>query len=116
MTKQPRTIKDARSDLRMWGFFWSRQEEGSGYASVSVTERLRQMLDLGVWASSDLHLYANMADAIHIPAHIDKVDTAIKKLPRPQQIDLAAKYIKRKAIDNYNTREGENALITLICW
>ena len=116
LTKQRRTIKDARKDLGMWGRFWANQEVGRGYASVSVTERLRQMLDLGLWASSDLHLYSDTADAVYVPSHIEVVDKAISKLPGTQQRELAQKYIKGKTLDNYHTREGENTLITAIVW
>lgn len=114
--KQRRTIKDVRKDLGMWGRFWSNQEVGRGYASISVTERLRQMLDLGIWSSSDLHLYSNTADALYIPGHIETVDKAVGKLPKAQQRELAQKYIKGKDVDNYHTREGENTLITAIVW
>jgi hypothetical protein len=107
-----KTIKQVRKDLRIWGSFWARAEQGQGYARQSVTARICEMLRTQVVSSSDLHLYSNQADSLFVPLHIEEIGNVVDKLPHNFKLALKDKYIKNKVRNDYYLREAENLLIS----
>lgn len=88
------TINDLRSELKAWGKFWAAKETLQGYASKSVTARCCEVLQTGIWASSDRHLFSHHADNIYVPWYIKRVDVAVVTLPVPQRAAVTKRYIK----------------------
>ncbi|MAI64812.1 MAG: hypothetical protein CL600_08055 [Alteromonas sp.] len=107
-----KTIKQVRKDLRVWGSFWARAEQGQGYARQSVTARICEMLRTQVFSSPDLHLYSNQVDSLFVPLHIEEIGRVIDKLPHNFKLALKDKYIKNKVRNDYYLREAENLLIS----
>lgn len=107
-----KTIKQVRKDLRVWGSFWARAEEGQGYARQSVTARICEMLRTQVLVSSDLHLFSHQADNLFVPEHIEEIGNVVDKLPHNFKLALKDKYIKNKVRNDYYLREAENLLIS----
>ncbi len=87
-------IKDLRQDLKQWGRFWSEKEALQGYASTSATARCCQVLQTGIWASSDKHLFSHQADSIYVPFYIKAIDSAVVTLPDVQRAVVTRRYIK----------------------
>ena len=75
-----RTIKDVRFELKQWGDFWARQEEGQGYSSKSNVQAIKEACQVGCASSSDLHLFSHRADSIFVPAHIEVIDHDLERL------------------------------------
>ena len=109
-----KTIKQVRKELRVWGSFWARAEEGQGYARQSVTARICEMLRTQVVVSSDLHLFSHQADSLFVPLHIEEIGNVVDKLPHNFKLALKDKYIKNKVRNDYYLREAENLLISLL--
>jgi hypothetical protein len=117
-----KTIEEVRYLLKVWGVFQANQELGSGYASISSTSRICEMLKTQIWASSDLHLFSHLSDNSHEPEHISKVTEALNKLTLNYRSSIITKYKtslskanpRKEDLDNYYTREAENYLLGLL--
>jgi hypothetical protein len=109
-----KTIKQVRSDLRVWGIFWAKAEMGQGYSSQSVTARICEILRTEIQISSDLHLFSHQADSMYVPPHIEEIGESVAKLSSPCQCAIRDKYIKQKKRDDLYLREAENSLIVLL--
>lgn len=116
------TIQHVQYQLRVWGLFQAIQELGAGFASVSVTARICDMLRTQIWASSDLHLFSHLSDNMYEPDHIRQTTEAVEKLNQNCRRAIAIKYkeslsrelINKDDMDNYWTREAENHLLGLL--
>ncbi len=93
-----RTIKDVQFDLKQWGIFWARQEEGQGYSSKSNVQAIKEACEVGCASSSTLHLFNSSADSIHVPEHIERIDNSLESLSHQCKIALRQRYINRGAI------------------
>lgn len=93
-----RTIKDVRSDLKVWGDFWARQEEGQGYASKSNVQALKETLMIGCAIQGTSHLVSHLADSIHVPTFVASIDREISGLRKECKVALRQKYICRGQI------------------
>ncbi|MDP2715524.1 hypothetical protein [Rheinheimera sp.] len=93
-------IHDLRKELKMWGRFWAEKKALQGYASKSVTARCCEVLQTGIWASSDKHLFNHQADNIHVPWYIARIDRAITNLPVPQQSVINKRYVRQKLLSS----------------
>ena len=93
-----RTIKDVRFELKQWGNFWARQEEGREYSSKSNVQAIKEACQVGCASSSDLHLFSHRADSIFVPAHIKVIDHELERL-RPIYITaLRQRYVNKGQI------------------
>lgn len=93
-----RTIKDVQFDLRLWGSFWARQEEGQGFSSKSNVQAIKEACETGCASSSTLHLFNNRADSIHVPSHIEAIDNSLKRLSHQCKTAIRQRYINRGQI------------------
>ncbi len=93
-----RTIKDVQYDLRLWGNFWARQEEGQGYSNKSNIQAIKEACEVGCASSSTLHLFKNTANSIHVPKHIEGIDNSIGNLDPKCKVALRQRYINRGKI------------------
>lgn len=109
-----KTIKEVRSDLKLWGYFWREKELGAGFASTSVTARICETLQTEVYISSDLHLFSHSADAIYVPDHIEVIGNAVNQLTHKCRKAVRDKYISKKERSDYYIAEAENKLIALL--
>lgn len=94
------TITDLRQQLKFWGLFWASKESLQGYASTSVTARCCEVLQTGIWISSDKHLFSHRADSIYVPHYIKAIDTAVITLPIPQRAAVNRRYIKQARLNS----------------
>jgi|GEM_PF-1584527 len=92
------TIRDVQSELKQWGSFWARQEEGQGYASKSNVQAIKEACEVGCASSSTLNLFSNSADSIHVPAHIEVIDTNLKRLSHQCKTAIRQSYINKGQI------------------
>ena len=120
--KQLTTIKHVEFSLYVWGKFWASKEQGQGFASISITARICDMLRTEIWSSSDLHLFSHLSDNVFEPEHIEITTNAISKLSNNCKLAIYAKYkhllpmkeVPKESLDNYWIKEAENALIGMI--
>ena len=77
-------IKQLRSELKAWGRYWAKQEQGQGYASRSACDRLSEpFTPRGCGGTRD-----------HIPPdHINRYDMKVYCLAHDCRRALRAKYI-----------------------
>lgn len=114
-----RTIKDVRSDLKVWGDFWARQDEGQGYASKSNVQALKETLMIGCAIQGTSHLVSHLADSIHVPNFVAELDKEIYCLSKECKVSLRQKYICRGQILFFHCaktylfwlRRAENSLL-----
>jgi len=115
-------IQQVEFNLYVWGKFWAQKELGAGYASISITARICDMLRTQIWSSSDLHLFSHLSDNVFEPEHIELTTIAINKLSTNCKKAVSAKYkhmhqmheLPKEIKDNYWTREAENQLLGTI--
>ena len=93
-----RTIKDVRFELKQWGNFWARQEEGRGYSSKSNVQAIKEACQVGCASSSDLHLFSHRADSIFVPANIQLIDHELERLSRKCITALRQRYVNKGQI------------------
>ncbi|CAM3899256.1 hypothetical protein [Rheinheimera salexigens] len=91
-------IRELRAELKQWGRFWANKELLQGYASTSVTARCCEMLQTGIWISSDKHLFSHQADEIFVPHYIEQLDKKMHTLPLQQKAVITKRYIKQKKL------------------
>ena len=92
-----RTIKDVQHELKQWGNFWSRQEEGQGFSSKSNVQAIKETCEVGCASSSTLHLF-NGSDSIHAPDHIEVIDNNLKSLSHQCKTAIRQRYINKGQI------------------
>ena len=107
------TINDLRSELQAWGKFWAEMEALQGYANKSVTARCCELLQTGIWASSDRLLFSHHADNIYVPWYIKRIDDAVVQLPVPQRAVITKRYIKTIRLSSTERLALLNAEMTL---
>ncbi len=88
-----RKIHDVRSDLKYWGAFWARQEQGQGYASKSNIEALRETLQRGCAVVGTAYLVNHLADNIKVPDEIAKIDHMVEQLKQKHRVAIRCFYI-----------------------
>ena len=93
-----RTIKDVRLELKKWGNFWARQEEGTGYSSKSNVQAIKEACQVGCASSSDLHLFSHRADSIFVPAHIEVIGHNLERLAPRCITAVRQRYVKKGQI------------------
>jgi hypothetical protein len=93
-----RQIRDVQSELRQWGDFWARQEEGQGYSSKSNVQAIKDACEVGCASTSTLHLFSNSSDSIHVPTHIDLIDNSLKRLSHKCKTAIRQRYINKGRI------------------
>ena len=98
-----RNINDVRFDLKQWGDFWSRQEQGQGYASKSNVEQLRETLQTGCSIQGTGHLISHCADNMHVPDHISVIDKLLHALSPKCKMALRQRYINKGRILYFST-------------
>ena len=101
-----RTIKDVRSELKQWGDFWVRQEEGQGYSSKSNVQAIKEACEVGSASSSDLHLFSHRADSIFVPAHIEVIDSNLEKLSSRCITAIRQRYVNKGQILYFSDKES----------
>ena len=84
-----------RFELKQWGIFWARQEEGTGYSSKSNVQAIKEACQVGCASSSDLHLFSHRSDSIYVPAHIDEIGRALERLNPRCIIALRQRYVTK---------------------
>ena len=99
-----RTIKDVRFELKQWGNFWARQEEGQGFSSKSNVQAIKEACEVGSASSSDLHLFSHRADSIFVPAHIEVIDCDLKRLKPKCITALRQRYVNKGQILYFSDR------------
>ena len=120
--KQITTIKHVEFSLYVWGKFWASKEQGQGFASISITARICDMLRTEIWSSSDLHLFSHLSDNVFEPEHIELTTNAISKLSNNCKLAIYSKYkhllkmeeIPKELKTNFWVDKAENELISLI--
>lgn len=90
-----RTIKEVRLELRTWGNYWSRQEQGQGWPSKSPTQKLREACQIGCAVSSDLHLFSDNSDNMNVPDHIAATCALVDQLEHKYKSAIRQKYISK---------------------
>lgn len=93
-----KTIKDVQFELKLWGKFWARQEEGQGYASKSNAETLREKMRAGCAIAGTSHLVNHRADSIHVPKHIESIGDRLDCLDHKCKTAVRQRYINRGQI------------------
>jgi len=92
-----RTIRDVQSELKQWGNFWARQEEGQGFSSKSNVQAIKEACEAGCASSSTLHLFSG-SDSIHVPDYIEVIDNSLKKLSHQCKTAIRQRYINKGQI------------------
>ncbi len=77
-------IKRLRSELKAWGRYWARQEQGQGYASRSACDRLSEPFTPRGCGGTRDHLP---------PDHINRYDMKVYCLAHDCRRALRAQYI-----------------------
>jgi len=90
-----RTIKDVQSELKQWGNFWARQEEGQGFSSKSNAQSVKEACEVGCASSSTLHLFSHSADNIHVPHNIEVIDNILECLTPQCKTAIRQRYINK---------------------
>ena len=93
------TIKELRAQLRAWGKFWRAREEGTGYASVSITYQMMQTGLLGIASSSTKHLFSHQSDQLNVPDWVQEIDRAVSDLTPPQKGVINALFVKNMQLN-----------------
>jgi hypothetical protein len=93
-----KTIRDVQNELKQWGCFWARQEEGQGFSSKSNVQAIKETCEIGCASSSTLHLFSNSADSIHVPEHIKVIDNSLNRLSHRCKVAIRQRYINRGQI------------------
>jgi hypothetical protein len=93
-----RTIKDVKYELKLWGNFWARQEEGQGYANKSNVQAIKEACEVGCAGSSTLHLFSHRSDSINVPDYIESIDRRMEKLTSKCKTAIRQRYINRGKI------------------
>jgi hypothetical protein len=93
-----RTIKDVQFDLKLWGNFWAKQEEGQGYASKSNVQAIKEACEVGCASSSTLHLFSHRSDSIHVPKHIESIGDRLDCLDHKCKTAIRQRYINKGQI------------------
>lgn len=99
-------IKELNSILVSWGKFWAARETLQAYASASSIERCRQVLQTGIWASSDKHLFSHQADQMIVPDWVERIDKLMPEL-RPE----CRRVINRRYIKNVQLTKDDKLLL-----
>jgi len=107
-------IETVREHLRAWGKYWSKQREGQGYASVSITEQCCKILQTQVFSQGTSHLSSHLADSIHVPDWVQVIDEATNELTEAQKAYIKLKYINFKKVENIHIRNAEVKLASLL--
>lgn len=92
-------IKELNSIMVGWGKFWAARESLQGYASASSIERCRQVLQTGIWASSDKHLFSHQSDNIKVPDWVDHIDQLMLELQPACRRVINLRYIKNARLN-----------------
>ena len=100
-----RTIKDVRFDLKQWGDFWARQENGQGYASKSNVQMLKKTLQLVNTIQETAYQTSHKADNIHVPEFIQILDKLILTLPTQCKIALRQRYTTKCRIQYFDNEK-----------
>jgi len=116
------TIKHVEFSLYIWGKFWASKEQGTGYASISITARICDMLRTEIWASSDLHLFSHLSDNVYEPEHIEEITEAINCLSNQCKQAVFAKYkhmhpmneVRQEVRNNFWVAKAENTLLGIL--
>ena len=95
-----KSVQQVQRDLVTWGKFWHRKEQGAGYASKSVTGRLCETLETGIFSSGTAIQESDRADSIYVPPHIEHIDDSLKYLTLNERKWLRKKYV-RQYNDNF---------------
>ncbi|WP_229814700.1 hypothetical protein [Shewanella hanedai] len=77
-------IKTLRKELKVWGMYWARQEQGQGYASRSACDRLKEPFVLSCSGGSRNHLP---------PDHINRYEMKVYCLAHDCRRAIRAQYI-----------------------
>ena len=88
-----KTIQDVRADLKYWGNFWARQEQGQGYAKKSNIEALRETLQRGCAVIGTSYLNNMLAENIKVPDDINKIGIAVNSLSIEHRIAIRVFYV-----------------------
>ena len=100
-----RTIKDVRFELKQWGDFWARQEEGRGYSSKSNVQVIKEACLVGCASSSDLHLFSHRADSIFVQVHIEVIDCELERLSPRCITAIRQRYVNKGQILYFSDKE-----------
>ena len=94
-----------RFELKQWGDFWVRQEQGQGYSSKSNVQAVKEACQVGCASSSYLHLFSYRADSIFVPAHIEVIDYDLERLSHRCIIALRQRYVNKGQILYFTDKE-----------
>jgi hypothetical protein len=103
-------IDRLKEDLKAWGKFWQKHEQGQGYAGTSMTEQCCKIMRTGIYSQGTSHLFNEMSDNILVPDWISEIDEAMEKLNKVDRFNLRRKYIGKKKVQQYKI---DQALVNL---
>jgi hypothetical protein len=92
-----RTINDVQLELKQWGNFWARKEEGQGFSSKSNVQALKEACEVGCASSSTLHLFSS-SDSVHVPDYIERIDDRMKSLSHQCKTAIRQRYVNKGEI------------------
>ena len=93
-----RTINDVQHELKLWGNFWAKQEEGQGFSSKSNVQAIKEACEVGCASSSTLHLFSHRSDSIYVPAYIESIDGRLSCLDHRCKTAIRQRYINKGKI------------------
>ena len=92
-----RTINDVQQELRQWGSFWAKQEEGQGFSSKSNAQAIKETCEIGCASSSTLHLFSG-SESIYVPYDIEVIDDRMKALSLKCKTAIRQRYVNKGQI------------------
>lgn len=105
-----KNIKQLRKELRAWGRFW-RAKQLNECQSVSITEKVCDMLRKGVFSNSVPGGAFGHSESIYVPTDYQELDYAIEKLSVQCRIAIVQKHIKDQNIYGYWIDQAESRLL-----
>lgn len=108
------TKKQLKHRLKLWGDFWARKRLGAGYASKSTTSRICETLQTQVYTVGTSYLVSDKSDNIHVPEHIQEIDSVLHELTIKERESLKKKYQQNKFVDSLHLTMAENKILGLI--
>jgi hypothetical protein len=93
-----RAIKDVQHELKLWGRFWAKQEEGQGFSSKSNVQAIKEACEVGCASSSTLNLFSHRSDSILVPDYIESIDGRLSILDHRFKTAIRQRYINKGQI------------------
>ncbi|GAA4879959.1 hypothetical protein [Ferrimonas pelagia] len=90
-----KTLKQVRSDLRVWGKVIAASREGQGWPRTNSIERIRDIAQTGVISAGTQHLFSHQAEAIYYPEWVEQTTAAVDAVSfAPARLMLVRHYVQ----------------------